>query len=198
MMNFCHVLMLWLQILISLNYICKGYNDYVRCFFCGGGLRNWEPGDDPWVEHARWFPRCQFLRQSKGEEFVQLVREAHDFQVSLHSHIRWRIIRTWAWLPIVPFSLNRKHILKPSAHSFIRFTSPPFLKLSFSLCTYYLDECHTWFHLNAASPAPRNTEQVNVTKIMSRIRTPNKAWPPGYKPTVLTARPQLDCYEWRN
>ena len=27
----------------------SGYGDYVRCFFCGGGLRNWEPGDDPWV-----------------------------------------------------------------------------------------------------------------------------------------------------
>jgi hypothetical protein len=20
-----------------------------------GGLRNWETGDDPWIEHARWF-----------------------------------------------------------------------------------------------------------------------------------------------
>ena len=25
-------------------------------------------------------------------------------------------------------------------------------------------ECHAWFHLNAASPAARNTEQVNITK----------------------------------
>ena len=25
-------------------------------------------------------------------------------------------------------------------------------------------ECHAWFHLNAASPATRNTEQVNLTK----------------------------------
>ena len=24
------------------------------------------------------------------------------------------------------------------------------------------DECHVWFHLNAASPAARNTEQVNI------------------------------------
>ena len=27
-----------------------------------------------------------------------------------------------------------------------------------------LDECHAWFHLNAASPAARNTEQANITK----------------------------------
>ena len=26
------------------------------------------------------------------------------------------------------------------------------------------DECHAWFHLNAASPAAGNTEQVNITK----------------------------------
>ena len=26
------------------------------------------------------------------------------------------------------------------------------------------DECHAWFHLNAASPAARNAEQVNITK----------------------------------
>ena len=25
------------------------------------------------------------------------------------------------------------------------------------------DECHAWFHLNAASPAARNTEHVNIT-----------------------------------
>ena len=26
------------------------------------------------------------------------------------------------------------------------------------------DECHAWFHLNAASPAVKNAEQVNITK----------------------------------
>ena len=35
------------------------------------------------------------------------------------------------------------------------------------------DECHAWFHLNAASPAERNTEQVTITKnlVYGRIRT---------------------------
>ena len=39
------------------------------------------------------------------------------------------------------------------------------------------DECHAWFHLNAASPAVRNAEQVNITKNSSprRIRTTNFA-----------------------
>ena len=55
---------------------------------------------------------------------------------------------------------------KASVHSFQRFTSPPFLKLSFSLyAPITSDECPAWFHFNAASPAARNTEQVNKTKI---------------------------------
>jgi hypothetical protein len=56
---------------------------YTRCFFCGGGLRNWEAGDDPWVEHARWFPKCAYLRQSKGDKFVEAVQEKHTKLVSI-------------------------------------------------------------------------------------------------------------------
>ncbi|KAL3882670.1 hypothetical protein ACJMK2_028987 [Sinanodonta woodiana] len=47
-----------------------GVGDCVRCFNCGGGLRSWEEGDDPWIEHARWYPNCSFLKQSRGEDFV--------------------------------------------------------------------------------------------------------------------------------
>ena len=35
-----------------------GKKDLVRCFYCGGGLRDWEQGDNPWEEHARWHPSC--------------------------------------------------------------------------------------------------------------------------------------------
>ncbi|XP_069109875.1 baculoviral IAP repeat-containing protein 7-like [Argopecten irradians] len=52
----------------------EGSYDYVRCFFCAGGLREWEPHDDPWVEHARWFPFCTFMRQLKGDRFIMDVQ----------------------------------------------------------------------------------------------------------------------------
>ena len=68
-------------------------------------------------------------------------------------------------------------LLKASAHSFKRVTSQ-LLKLSFSLyAPITSDECHAWFHLNAASPAARNMEQVNITKnlVHGRIRTTNTA-----------------------
>ncbi|XP_054164283.1 putative inhibitor of apoptosis [Oppia nitens] len=51
-----------------------GMSDYVKCFYCDGGLCNWEPGDDPWVEHAKWFPNCQFVKLNKSQVFVDECR----------------------------------------------------------------------------------------------------------------------------
>lgn len=48
-----------------------GTSDHVRCFHCDGVLRHWDPEDDPWTEHARWFSRCGYVRLVKGDEFVQ-------------------------------------------------------------------------------------------------------------------------------
>ena len=33
-----------------------GERDRVKCWYCNGGLQNWEPMDEPWREHAKWFP----------------------------------------------------------------------------------------------------------------------------------------------
>ncbi|XP_059141214.1 uncharacterized protein LOC131929045 [Physella acuta] len=52
-----------------------GYSDCGKCFFCGGALRNWTLGDDPFVEHARWYPKCSYIRQYKGQAFVDAVQE---------------------------------------------------------------------------------------------------------------------------
>ncbi|XP_041354958.1 uncharacterized protein LOC121372607 [Gigantopelta aegis] len=52
--------------------------DSTTCYFCGGGLRNWIRGDNPFVEHARWFSRCEFIREVKGDKFVVLVQEMNE------------------------------------------------------------------------------------------------------------------------
>ena len=59
------------------------------------------------------------------------------------------------------------------------------------------DECHARFHLNAASPAARNTEQVKITKNLAhgKIWTTNTVRSPCYKSTVITTRLQLAWYE---
>ena len=71
----------------------------MRCFHCDGGLRNWERQDDPFTEHARWFPRCNFIRDLRGEAFVNA--QAQRFPRVQHlvrlitfkkpSRIQWRI-----------------------------------------------------------------------------------------------------------
>ncbi|XP_053392203.1 baculoviral IAP repeat-containing protein 8-like isoform X2 [Mercenaria mercenaria] len=56
-----------------------GFEDHVRCFMCDGGLRRWDTEDDPWTEHCRWFPACQYAREKKGEGFIALVQASAEF-----------------------------------------------------------------------------------------------------------------------
>lgn len=65
------------KMMASAGFFYAGFNDYTRCFFCGGGLQSREAGDDPWIEHARWFPKCAYLYQNKGEKFIKIVQEKH-------------------------------------------------------------------------------------------------------------------------
>lgn len=69
-------------VVINIFSYVTGFNDSVKCFFCDGGLRNWECDDDPWHEHARWFPKCKYVRQVKGDHFVEqvLAEEADKVQ----------------------------------------------------------------------------------------------------------------------
>ncbi|XP_053430264.1 baculoviral IAP repeat-containing protein 7 isoform X2 [Nycticebus coucang] len=64
--------------LAAAGFFHTGQQDKVRCFFCYGGLQSWKRGDDPWTEHAKWFPRCPFLLQSKGRDFVYSVQESRS------------------------------------------------------------------------------------------------------------------------
>ncbi|XP_054453676.1 E3 ubiquitin-protein ligase XIAP [Anoplopoma fimbria] len=48
--------------------------DRVLCFRCGGGLKGWQPEEDPWEEHAKHYPGCSFLLAEKGQEFVNTIQ----------------------------------------------------------------------------------------------------------------------------
>nr|XP_053656418.1 baculoviral IAP repeat-containing protein 3-like [Cherax quadricarinatus] len=41
------------------------------CFYCAGKIRTVSREDDPWIEHAKWFPTCSFLRVMKGDNFIK-------------------------------------------------------------------------------------------------------------------------------
>ncbi|KAL3882677.1 hypothetical protein ACJMK2_028994 [Sinanodonta woodiana] len=58
--------------LASAGFFYVGTGDCVRCFFCGGGLRSWQNGDDPYAEHARWYPDCDYIRIYRSDEDLQV------------------------------------------------------------------------------------------------------------------------------
>lgn len=64
--------------LVEAGFFFLGMHDYTKCFHCDGGLCNWEENDDPWVEHARWFPNCQFVQLNKGDAFIRDCRRQHQ------------------------------------------------------------------------------------------------------------------------
>ncbi|XP_040487224.1 baculoviral IAP repeat-containing protein 3-like [Ursus maritimus] len=63
--------------LATAGFYYAGHSDDVKCFCCDGGLRCWESGDDPWVEHAKWFPRCEYLIRIKGQEFIRQIQASY-------------------------------------------------------------------------------------------------------------------------
>lgn len=86
-------------VLADAGFFHQGPGDSVRCFCCDGGLKNFQRGDDPWEEHARWFPGCNFVRENKSREFIcktqiedpaQLARikqDQHNFDVAIASRM---------------------------------------------------------------------------------------------------------------
>jgi hypothetical protein len=47
--------------------------DRVVCFSCENALTNWDPTDDPWIEHKTWYPACPFV-QGKSTGNVPLSK----------------------------------------------------------------------------------------------------------------------------
>lgn len=60
--------------LADAGFFYSGKSDAVFCFFCGLGLQEWEEGDTPWGEHARWSPECVFVINVKGHDFIELEK----------------------------------------------------------------------------------------------------------------------------
>uniref|UniRef100_A0A3B3ZPH6 RING-type domain-containing protein n=1 Tax=Periophthalmus magnuspinnatus TaxID=409849 RepID=A0A3B3ZPH6_9GOBI len=73
--------------LANAGFYYVGRNDDVKCFCCDGGLRCWESGDDPWVEHAKWFPRCEYLLQEKGQDFVHQIQARFPHAVMMNTPV---------------------------------------------------------------------------------------------------------------
>jgi len=55
----------------SAGFYYLGDGDKVKCWYCNDGLEHWERFDTPWRQHSKWFPKCEFLLQKKGIDFVK-------------------------------------------------------------------------------------------------------------------------------
>ncbi len=68
------------EVLAKAGFYYFGIKDMVKCFFCNGGLKDWKASDNPYEDHVRWFPKCQFIRQLMGPEYINEIN--HKFKNS--------------------------------------------------------------------------------------------------------------------
>nr|ULH81361.1 inhibitor of apoptosis protein-1 [Cotesia chilonis] len=59
--------------LADAGFYYTGASDQTVCYHCGGGLNDWEPKDDPWFQHAKWFKKCYYVLMVKGQDFIKSV-----------------------------------------------------------------------------------------------------------------------------
>ncbi|KAG0432527.1 hypothetical protein HPB47_020757 [Ixodes persulcatus] len=55
-----------------------GDDDMAICYYCGGALRSWQEDDIPFVEHARWYPECTFVKLSMEPALYNTVRSLQE------------------------------------------------------------------------------------------------------------------------
>jgi len=60
------------------DFVAAGPHDNVKCFCCDGGLKNWQSSDSPWVEHARWFPRCSYLVMQRDANYIRSIQQTYQ------------------------------------------------------------------------------------------------------------------------
>ncbi|XP_012229102.1 putative inhibitor of apoptosis isoform X2 [Linepithema humile] len=72
------------EMLAEAGFYYVGPEDFVRCFYCGGGLNRWKQEDNVWKEHAQWFSYCGFVNLVQGSQFV---KRCVDSRTPLHTLI---------------------------------------------------------------------------------------------------------------
>ncbi|XP_020297483.1 death-associated inhibitor of apoptosis 1-like [Pseudomyrmex gracilis] len=61
------------QDLANTGFYYTGRDNQTLCYYCGGGLRDWNLEDVPWEQHAKWFEYCPFLIVCKGRDYINTV-----------------------------------------------------------------------------------------------------------------------------
>jgi hypothetical protein len=64
--------------LANAGFFALGESDKVACFSCGLGLMEFDDTDIAFEEHARWGPKCDFLTQNKGADYIKAIQEKYN------------------------------------------------------------------------------------------------------------------------
>ena len=59
------------QKMAEAGFFYSGKSDKVHCYYCGKGLKDWMPDDDPWEQHAGWSEDCAHVSLHKTEKFIK-------------------------------------------------------------------------------------------------------------------------------
>jgi hypothetical protein len=109
--------------------VLTGKGDQTVCFHCGGGLKDWEENDDPWVEHAVWFPKCMHVVLVKGPAFIEECRRKKEAEAPVQVSAGWHGSIVLHTCSVVIGSF-------PIIH----------LKISFMFCRAGVGSCMFMFH----------------------------------------------------
>lgn len=56
------------------GFFYTGVSVKTSCFYCDGCIQSWESVEEPWTEHAKHFPQCQYVVWKKGIDFIQRLQ----------------------------------------------------------------------------------------------------------------------------
>ena len=104
------------------GFFYSGESDKVTCFYCGGGLQNWDPKDDVWEEHAKWWPKCGFLILNKSTKYIESFHSPTDF-------IHEENTLTKMYLSLLEFFQGNRTGVRKSTSLFSSKSSNPSIKI---------------------------------------------------------------------
>ncbi|KAG8172504.1 hypothetical protein JTE90_017585 [Oedothorax gibbosus] len=165
-------------------------DDEVTCFFCGGALGHWEYNDEPWVEHAKFFPNCAHLKLQRQHRGLNSV-SGSPATTSPPPDTTQAVEEKWIAeaCHIFPKSLVEKVVLQHFEQ-----TSRHFDSLT-DLCAAVL-ECSTTDQLSEDMTGSTHqrieTEKKNDTHSCAHIRYEMKQSPGKYREYLL-CKICMDC-----
>ncbi|XP_067634439.1 baculoviral IAP repeat-containing protein 5.2 [Eurosta solidaginis] len=68
--------------------------DTVTCYVCNKTLDGWEPTDDPWKEHAKHAPQCNFVKYGRKETELTVQEFINIFSLALKARMEQNLTKS--------------------------------------------------------------------------------------------------------